>query len=60
MRGGCETLILSDEAVGRPRADPDDPGRRAPVHSHLVRQGLRSFSYLVRSGECLDTHYFAV
>ena len=31
------------------------------VHSHLVRQGLRSFSYLVvRSGECLDTHYFAV
>ena len=25
------------------------------VHSHLVRQGLRSFSYLVaRSGECLD------
>ena len=31
------------------------------VHSHLVRQGLRSFSYLIaRSGECLDTHYFAV
>ena len=31
------------------------------VHSHLVRQQLRTFSSLnVRSAECLDTHYFAV
>ena len=31
------------------------------VHSHLVRQGLRTFTSLnVRSGECLDLHYFAV
>jgi len=31
------------------------------VHSHLVRVGLRSFSYItVRSGECLDVHYYAV
>jgi glutamate synthase (NADPH) large chain len=31
------------------------------VHSHLVRQGLRAFSSItVRSGECLDVHYFAV
>ena len=31
------------------------------VHSHLVRQGLRAFSSItVRSGEALDTHYFAV
>ncbi len=30
------------------------------VHSHLVRKGLRSFtSLIVRSAECLDTHYFA-
>ena len=31
------------------------------VHSHLVRQALRTFTSLnVRSAECLDTHYFAV
>ena len=31
------------------------------VHSHLVRQGLRTFTSInVRSAECLDTHYFAV
>ena len=35
--------------------------RPAAVHTHLVRQGLRSFAQLnVRSAECLDTHYFAV
>src|SRR5690606_31351673 len=31
------------------------------VHSHLVRESLRTFTSLnVRSGECLDVHYFAV
>jgi glutamate synthase (NADPH/NADH) large chain len=31
------------------------------VHTHLVRQSLRTFTSLnVRSGECLDVHYFAV
>jgi glutamate synthase (NADPH/NADH) large chain len=31
------------------------------VHSHLVRQSLRTFTSLnVRSAECLDVHYFAV
>ncbi len=31
------------------------------VHTHLVRQQLRTFTSLnVRSGECLDVHYFAV
>jgi glutamate synthase (NADPH/NADH) large chain len=31
------------------------------VHTHLVRQSLRTFTSLnVRSAECLDTHYFAV
>ena len=31
------------------------------VHTHLVRQGLRTFTSLnVRSAECLDVHYFAV
>ena len=61
MRGGCEALILSDEAVGPDRAPIPMILAVGAVHSHLVRQGLRSFSYLiVRSGECLDAHYFAV
>src|SRR3546814_9878667 len=31
------------------------------VHSHLVRQQLRTFTSVnVRCGECLDVHYFAV
>ena len=31
------------------------------VHSHLVRQQLRTFTSVnVASGECLDVHYFAV
>ena len=61
VRAGCETLILSDEAVGPDRAPIPMILAVGAVHSHLVRQGLRSFSYLVvRSGECLDVHYFAV
>ena len=61
VRGGCEALILSDEAVGPDRAPIPMILATGAVHSHLVRQGLRSFSYLiVRSGECLDPHYFAV
>ena len=61
VRGGCETLILSDEQVGPERAPMPMILAVGAVHSHLVRQGLRSFSYLVaRTGECLDVHYFAV
>ena len=61
VRGGCEALILSDEAVGPDRVPIPMILAVGAVHSHLVRQGLRSFSYLIaRSGECLDTHYFAV
>jgi glutamate synthase (NADPH/NADH) large chain len=61
VRGGCETLILSDEVVGPDRVPIPMILAVGAVHSHLVRQGLRSFSYLVaRSGECLDVHYFAV
>ena len=61
VRGGCETLILSDEGVGPDRVPIPMILAVGAVHSHLVRQGLRSFSYLIAgSGECLDTHYFAV
>ena len=61
VRGGCETLILSDEAVSVERAPIPMILAVGAVHGHLVRQGLRSFSYLVvKSGECLDVHHFAV
>ncbi|SDE71631.1 glutamate synthase large subunit [Rhodospira trueperi] len=61
VRGGRTHLILSDRAMG-----PDRPAipmilAAGAVHTHLVRQRLRTFTSVnVRSGECLDTHYYAV
>jgi len=60
-RDGIENIVLTDEFV-------DDEKIAAPiilcigaVHTHLIEQELRSScSILVRSAECLDTHYFAV
>ena len=61
MRGGCRDLVLTDENVCEERAPIPMILAAGAVHSHLVRQGLRSFSSItVRSGECLDVHYFAV
>ncbi|MCB2054091.1 MAG: glutamate synthase large subunit, partial [Geminicoccaceae bacterium] len=61
VRGGCEDLILTDEGVDADRAPIPMILATGAVHSHLVRQGLRAFSSItVRSGECLDTHCFAV
>ncbi|MEZ5836197.1 MAG: glutamate synthase large subunit [Geminicoccaceae bacterium] len=61
VRGGAEDLILTDEHVGPERAPIPMILAVGAVHSHLVRQGLRAFSSItVRSGECLDVHYFAV
>ncbi|MCB1883567.1 MAG: glutamate synthase large subunit, partial [Geminicoccaceae bacterium] len=61
VRGGCEDLILTDEGVGPDRAPVPMILAAGAVHSHLVRQGLRAFSSItVRTGEALDTHYFAV
>ncbi len=61
VRSGIENIVLSDVNLG-----PDNVA--APiilcvggVHSHLIAQGLRAnCSIIVRSAECLDTHYFAV
>ena len=58
---GYEQIVLSDEAVSETRAPIPMILAVGAVHSHLVRQGLRSFSSItVRSGECLDVHYVAV
>ena len=61
VRGGRVHLILSDKGVDRARAPIPMILAAGAVHSHLVRQQLRTFTSLnVRSAECYDVHYFAV
>jgi glutamate synthase (NADPH) large chain len=61
VRGGCTHVILSDAAMSATRATIPMILAAGAVHSHLVRQQLRTFTSLnIRSGECLDVHYAAV
>ena len=61
MRAGCTHVILTDEAHGPDRAPIPMILATGGVHTHLVRQSLRTFTSLnVRSAECMDVHYFAV
>jgi glutamate synthase (NADPH/NADH) large chain len=61
VRGGCVHVILSDEKMDEKRAPIPMILATGAVHSHLVRQQLRTFTSLnVRSAECMDVHYFAV
>ncbi len=58
---GCATIVLTDEASGPERLALPMILATGGVHSSLVAKGLRSYvSLIVRSAECLDTHYFAV
>ncbi|MBT3629107.1 MAG: glutamate synthase large subunit, partial [Rhodospirillaceae bacterium] len=61
VRGGAVHLVLSDANTSRERAPVPMILAAGAVHSHLVEQKLRTFTSInVRSGECLDVHYFAV
>jgi glutamate synthase (NADPH/NADH) large chain len=61
VRGGCVHVILSDEQSGPERAKIPMVLATGAVHTHLMRQQLRTFTSLnVRSAECLDVHHFAV
>jgi len=61
VRGGCTHVVLSDAGVSAGRAAIPMILATGAVHSHLVRQQLRTFTSLnVRSGECLDVHCCAV
>ncbi len=61
VRGGAVHLVLSDEGVSAERAPIPMILAAGGVHSHLVRQKLRTFTSLnIRSAECLDVHCFAV
>ncbi len=58
---GCSTIVLTDEGAGAERVAMPMILATGGVHAHLVSKGLRSYvSIIVRSAECLDTHYFAV
>ena len=61
VRQGCEHLVLTDETMDENRAPIPMILATGAVHSHLMRQNLRTFASInLRSGECLDVHYFAV
>jgi glutamate synthase (NADPH/NADH) large chain len=61
VRAGCTHVILTDEAMSPERAPIPMILATGAVHTHLVRQSLRTFTSLnVRAAECLDVHYFAV
>ncbi len=61
VRGGCVHVILSDREIDTTHAPMPMILATAAVHTHLMRQKLRTFTSLnVCSGECLDVHYFAV
>jgi len=61
VKAGVENIVLTDEFVSGTRAAAPMILCVGAVQSHLVASGLRSScSILVRSAECLDTHYFAV
>jgi glutamate synthase (NADPH) large chain len=61
VRGGAEHVILTDERTSKDAAPIPMILATGAIHTHLVRQQLRTFTSLnVRSAECMDTHYFAV
>ena len=61
VRSGCEHVMLSDQAVSEKRVPLPMILATGAVHSHLVRQQLRTFASVnVSTGECLDVHHFAV
>ena len=61
VRAGCTHVIATDEHAGPDRAAIPMILATAAIHTHLVRQSLRTFTSLnVRVAECVDVHAFAV
>ena len=61
VRSGCEHVMLTDRAASETRVAIPMILATGAVHSHLVRQQLRTFASVnVATGECLDVHHFAV
>ncbi|WP_099824648.1 glutamate synthase large subunit [Oceaniglobus indicus] len=61
VRSGAGHIVLSDQGSGVDRVAMPMILATSAVHSWLTRKGLRTFCSLnLRSGECIDPHYFAV
>ncbi len=61
VRGGCAHLILSDLEANDSRAPIPSILAAGGVHTHLVNEGLRTFTSVnIRTAECLDVQFFAV
>ncbi|MBT6566225.1 MAG: glutamate synthase large subunit [Candidatus Puniceispirillum sp.] len=61
VRSGCEHVMLTDRAASETRVAIPMILATGAVHTHLVRQQLRTFASVnVATGECLDVHHFAV
>jgi glutamate synthase (NADPH/NADH) large chain len=61
VRGGANHLILTDEHITAGRAPIPAILATGAVHTHMVRQSLRTFTSInLRTAECLDVHHFAV
>ncbi len=61
VREGYVHIILSDKNLSKDRVALPIILVTSSVHSHLIRQNLRTYISLnIQSAECLDVHYFAV
>ena len=61
VRSGAGHIVLTDQHSGEGKVAMPMILATSAVHSHLTRNGLRTFTSLnVRSAECIDPHYFAV
>ncbi len=61
VRGGAQHLFLTDENVTAGRAPIPMILAAGAIHTHLVKNELRTFTSLnVRTAEALDTHSLAV
>jgi len=61
VAGGAGHIVLTDQHQGPGRVGAPMILAAGGVHTHLTKAGRRSFcSIIVRSAECLDSHYAAV
>ncbi len=61
VKDGAGHVVLSDEKQGRGRIAVPMILAAGGVHAHLTKVGRRTFcSLIVRSAECVDSHYAAV
>ncbi|MEM8693743.1 MAG: glutamate synthase large subunit, partial [Pseudomonadota bacterium] len=61
VRSGAGHIVLTDHQSNGDKVAMPMILATSAVHSHLTRNGLRTFCSLnVRSAECIDPHYFAV